>query len=317
MTNKKKTKKTKRKSSSNNQKQEQQKSSPHHGINNSTTSTSYLNVLIPCRSKSIELCSINKTSPKNTTGSKPQKAQNITFNTQNHYRLNLSDIPFVVGKSTAPSHRVGSNVQNVISMLKMHHPNLCGSMNHKNPRSSLLPPNNSSINNSSCLSNNNNKTCSKILKRNYSLKNASTNTAPSLDSNNFRIKTKTNQDENKVLRNSYSINLNRSNSQTKSQTPLVSCCSAFNNNDQQNNNNVAEVNDLLRLLQEEYTSLVLQHYDLTKKIVSSSNNCERKMFELQADHTHKKMKAKIKQINKLKAILNPSEHNQVNIFFFF
>ncbi|XP_072035677.1 centrosomal protein of 57 kDa-like [Amphiura filiformis] len=43
-----------------------------------------------------------------------------------HYRLNLGQIPFVAGTSTSPSHSVGANVQNVIAMMKTHHPAWCG-----------------------------------------------------------------------------------------------------------------------------------------------------------------------------------------------
>lgn len=50
--------------------------------------------------------------------------------TGSHYRLNIGDIPFVVGKSTTQSHHLGSNVQNVISLLKLHHPKLCNSVAH-------------------------------------------------------------------------------------------------------------------------------------------------------------------------------------------
>ena len=42
-----------------------------------------------------------------------------------HYRLNLNDLPFCVGKSITPSHNLASNIQNVISLLKQHHPRLC------------------------------------------------------------------------------------------------------------------------------------------------------------------------------------------------
>ncbi|KAF6033049.1 CEP57 [Bugula neritina] len=56
-----------------------------------------------------------------------------------HYRLNLADIPFVVGQSTAPSHRVGTNVQNVIAKMKSHNPDLCAAAaDRRRPRSA--PP---------------------------------------------------------------------------------------------------------------------------------------------------------------------------------
>jgi len=47
-----------------------------------------------------------------------------------HYRLNLGDIPFVVGTATTPSHHLGSNIQNVMALLKVHHPKLCHSFSN-------------------------------------------------------------------------------------------------------------------------------------------------------------------------------------------
>ncbi|KAM9319820.1 centrosomal protein of 57 kDa [Gastrophryne carolinensis] len=44
---------------------------------------------------------------------------------QPHYRLSLGDVPFVAGKSTAPSHSVGANVQHVIHLMKQHNKALC------------------------------------------------------------------------------------------------------------------------------------------------------------------------------------------------
>ncbi|XP_056417489.1 centrosomal protein of 57 kDa [Hyla sarda] len=45
--------------------------------------------------------------------------------TQPHYRLCLGDVPFVAGKSTAPSHSVRANVQHVLHMMKQHHKVFC------------------------------------------------------------------------------------------------------------------------------------------------------------------------------------------------
>ncbi|XP_066912494.1 centrosomal protein of 57 kDa-like [Clytia hemisphaerica] len=54
----------------------------------------------------------------------------------NHYLLDLNNIPFVVGQSTSRSHSVGANVQNVLSMMKSHS-RLCESANHaKKPNTS-------------------------------------------------------------------------------------------------------------------------------------------------------------------------------------
>lgn len=43
-----------------------------------------------------------------------------------HYRLNMRDVPFVAGTSLSPSHSVGANYQQVISLMKSHSPLLCG-----------------------------------------------------------------------------------------------------------------------------------------------------------------------------------------------
>ncbi|XP_078513112.1 centrosomal protein of 57 kDa isoform X2 [Lissotriton helveticus] len=44
---------------------------------------------------------------------------------QPHYRLSLSDVPFVAGKSTSPSHSVRANVQHVLHLMKQHNKALC------------------------------------------------------------------------------------------------------------------------------------------------------------------------------------------------
>lgn len=43
-----------------------------------------------------------------------------------HYRMDLRDVPFVVGTSTEASHSVGANYQRVLSLMKSHTPLLCG-----------------------------------------------------------------------------------------------------------------------------------------------------------------------------------------------
>ncbi|XP_073518266.1 centrosomal protein of 57 kDa isoform X2 [Phyllobates terribilis] len=45
--------------------------------------------------------------------------------TQPHYRLCLGDVPFVAGKSTAPSHSVRANVQHVLHLMKQHNKVFC------------------------------------------------------------------------------------------------------------------------------------------------------------------------------------------------
>lgn len=44
---------------------------------------------------------------------------------QPHYRLSLGDVPFVAGKSTAPSHSVRANVQHVLHLMKQHNKAFC------------------------------------------------------------------------------------------------------------------------------------------------------------------------------------------------
>ncbi|XP_028817288.1 centrosomal protein of 57 kDa isoform X2 [Denticeps clupeoides] len=60
---------------------------------------------------------------KKKTGKKPLLQQQS--HAQPHYRLCLSDVPFVTGKSTGESHSVRANVQHVLSLMKQHHPQLC------------------------------------------------------------------------------------------------------------------------------------------------------------------------------------------------
>lgn len=46
---------------------------------------------------------------------------------KDHFRMELKDIPFVVGTSTSPSYSVGANYQQILSMLKKHNTALCSS----------------------------------------------------------------------------------------------------------------------------------------------------------------------------------------------
>ncbi|XP_040196109.1 centrosomal protein of 57 kDa isoform X2 [Rana temporaria] len=70
--------------------------------------------------------------PKDAKSAKPttyteKKASSLSHSrqTQPHYRLSLGDVPFVAGKSTAPSHSVGANVQHVLHLMKQHNKVLC------------------------------------------------------------------------------------------------------------------------------------------------------------------------------------------------
>ncbi|XP_013403341.1 centrosomal protein of 57 kDa isoform X1 [Lingula anatina] len=62
-----------------------------------------------------------KTTAKKSTAS----SQKPPVDPTNHYRLNLNEIPFVAGKAVTPSHALGANVQQVLSLMKKHNPSLC------------------------------------------------------------------------------------------------------------------------------------------------------------------------------------------------
>ena len=200
----------------------------------------------------------------------------------------------------------------------MHHPRLCGSVcgpvHATQPHPTHLVVS-KSLNNNSDISAN--SPAPAVIKRNSSLKISGVD---SLLRNNHQ--------NNNVNTISSSVNLVRSNSNIESkndthhistQTTAATTAAIVQNSNMNSNLNLSnttstihntstsvnmsepEWNELLRSMQEEYTNLVLQHYDLTKKIVSCSDINTRKGFEVQADLVHKKMKTKIKQINKLKS----------------
>ncbi|CAF3351900.1 unnamed protein product [Rotaria sp. Silwood1] len=62
-----------------------------------------------------------------------------------HFHLNMNTVPFILGGSTAPSHNVKSNVQNLMALLKNHNHQLCLSSKeysellHPDHRSDLSP----------------------------------------------------------------------------------------------------------------------------------------------------------------------------------
>lgn len=53
------------------------------------------------------------------------RAKTHSTRPSDHYRLNLGNIPFVVGQSTTKSHSLAANVQTVLSLMKAHNPALC------------------------------------------------------------------------------------------------------------------------------------------------------------------------------------------------
>ncbi|XP_051935178.1 centrosomal protein of 57 kDa-like isoform X1 [Hippocampus zosterae] len=74
---------------------------------------------------------LQSASPPRWTSTDPKERNAILKNKfshwEPHYRLNLSDVPFVAGKSVGGSHSVRANVQSVLSLLKRHQPQLCNS----------------------------------------------------------------------------------------------------------------------------------------------------------------------------------------------
>ncbi|XP_066442767.1 centrosomal protein of 57 kDa isoform X2 [Eleutherodactylus coqui] len=62
---------------------------------------------------------------KRRTSHEDKADHQSSSHTQPHYRLSLGDVPFVAGKSTAPSHSVRANVQHVLHMMKQHHKVFC------------------------------------------------------------------------------------------------------------------------------------------------------------------------------------------------
>ena len=188
---------------------------------------------------------------------------------QCHYRLKLGDIPFVVGKSTTPSHHLGSNIQNVISLLKMHHPKICGQI-HSSYGSYALP---ASTNNSlrKNLPKRTPSMPSTNRKRDYNLNNQNlqqqqqkpfrisrSKSVPYWPNNLIKPLThakKTIDHQNQRQQQQlYSINQQSQQNVSKQQAHQ-------HNNDIEskltNSIDNLEWNELLRLLQEEYTKLVL------------------------------------------------------------
>ncbi|UJR24833.1 hypothetical protein I4U23_006205 [Adineta vaga] len=90
--------------------------------------------------------------PKSRVGSRRKKRSSQenhscerTSTDGRHFHLNMNTVPFILGASTAPSHNVKSNVQNVIALLKNHNHQLCLSskeyadLHHTNVKSDLSP----------------------------------------------------------------------------------------------------------------------------------------------------------------------------------
>ena len=70
---------------------------------------------------------------KKQTGNKLTKhkhTNNTRSHGHDHYRVQLKDIPFVVGTSICQSHSVGANYQQLIALLKNHNTAVCGKASH-------------------------------------------------------------------------------------------------------------------------------------------------------------------------------------------
>jgi protein-tyrosine phosphatase len=129
-------------------------------------------------------------------------------------------------KSVGVSHHLGSNIQNVFSLLKQHHPKLCNHNSNIKDRLTKTPQNN------------NIKRCLK--------------TKPKIEDE---------EDEGDQL------------------------------------------NNLLIRLQDNYTTLVLDHYEITKKIMNSDYHHIRCDLEDEAEFLDNEMKIVSKKIKKLKLYL--------------
>lgn len=64
-------------------------------------------------------------SKKKKKKSAPKKPAHVKTEPTKHYRINLSEIPFVAGQATTASHAVGANVQKVLALMKSHNLALC------------------------------------------------------------------------------------------------------------------------------------------------------------------------------------------------
>lgn len=169
---------------------------------------------------------------------KSKANQTVTTTTNPHYRLNLGDIPFVVGKSTTPSHHLGSNIQNVISLLKMHHPKICSGHANKS-QIEQHQSNYRNHRNYPCIDKVNIKTTK------YSIE------TPVVGSNHLKNK--------KASRTRTMINASRSASHPdlNRSNEKATITTTNSSNYDSTSSGEFDLNELLRTLQEDYTRLVL------------------------------------------------------------
>ncbi|KAI6653187.1 centrosomal protein of 57 kDa-like isoform X16 [Oopsacas minuta] len=67
---------------------------------------------------------------KKIISNKLTKHKHTNTKSRDHYRVQLKDIPFVVGTSTSQSHSVAANYQQLIALLKSHNTAVCGRGSH-------------------------------------------------------------------------------------------------------------------------------------------------------------------------------------------
>ena len=163
-------------------------------------------------------------------------------------------------KSTTPSHHLGSNIQNVISLLKMHHPKICGNIHGGANRSPSCNDTNTIRHHATRRTP---STPNTTRKRDYNINNHDSNHKTQ---NQFRIVRSRsvpycpNRVGSKAAlsrRNQCQYNMNK---QVHQEFNRQSCQKTNRNEIESNFTNSIdnlEWNELLRILQAEYTKLVL------------------------------------------------------------
>jgi len=206
--------------------------------------------------KTSKTCNSNNNNITNRSRSAESNNNNNNYrhsppsSSSHHFKLNLGEIPFVVGKSTTPSHHLGTNIQNVFSLLKQHHPKLCCKFN-----STCNSAKSNSINQiSKSVSTNGNS---------YISSNRRSRCSAGLDNHIEDLVLKQQQTP-KRSKSTPLVNNNEINEKAIKTTSKISKESKMNSketipNDSNSNDLMSNVdwNELLRILQEEYTKLVL------------------------------------------------------------
>ena len=77
---------------------------------------------------------VKKKKPTGNKLTKHKHVNNPRSHCNDHYRVQLKDIPFVVGTSTSQSHSVAANYQQLIALLKSHNTIVCGKGSHGSDR---------------------------------------------------------------------------------------------------------------------------------------------------------------------------------------